>query len=144
MCGIANIGLDSFGAVFIGVTDTEADTLRIRELDGVIPLSVGSRYVVGIDRELDHLGIDLETYKRRIVDHVAAFALSEPLRSAVLGTIDCISHRGQSVLCMWVPSQRDVSDVADAVFVRRGSSTVVVEGFRASQAVAARFQPRRA
>jgi hypothetical protein len=100
--------------------------------------------VVGIERELGHLGIDLETYKRRIVDHIAASALSEPLRSAVLGTIDCINYRNQSVLCMWVPSQQDVSDVGDSVFVRQGSSTVAVEGFRASQAVAARFRPQRA
>jgi hypothetical protein len=100
--------------------------------------------VVGVDRELPHAGIDLERYKRRVVDHIAASALSEPLRSAVLGTIDCIDYRGRSVLCIWVPCQQEVSDVGDVVFIRRGSSTVPVEGFRAAQAVAARFNGRSA
>jgi hypothetical protein len=143
VCGIANIGPESSGAIFIGVADTKSDSDRIEQLDGIHPLSVGSRYVVGIERELQHLDIDLESYKRRIVDHIAASALSEPLRSAVLGTIDCIDYRSHSVLCMWVPPQQDVSDVADSVFVRHGSSTVGIKGFRASQAVAARFKPKR-
>ena len=139
VCGIANIGPDSTGAVFIGVADGKADELRIRELDGIVPLSVGSRHVVGVDRELQHIGIDLEAYKRRVVDHFAASGLSEPLRSAVLGTIDLIDYRGHSVLCVWVPSQQDVSDVADTVFVRRGSSTVAIEGFKATRAIEALF-----
>ena len=125
----------------MGVADTEEDASRIRQLYEITPLSVGSRHVVGIERELPHLNIDLETYKRRVVDHFSASALSEPLRSAVLGTIDCIDYRGHSVLCIWVPAQQSVSDVADIVFERRGSSTVAVEGFRASQAISERFSP---
>ncbi|TVQ23653.1 MAG: DUF262 domain-containing protein [Leptolyngbya sp. DLM2.Bin15] len=141
-CGIANIGPDSSGAIFVGVADTNADRDRIEALDGVKALAVGARYVVGVERELEHLALDLETYKKRVVDHFSQSRLSEPLRSAVLGTIDCIDYRGQSVLCIWIPSQQEVSDVADIVFVRHGSSTQRVEGFRASQAVAARFQQR--
>lgn len=139
-CGIANIGPDSTGAIFVGVSDTIADRDRIIALDGVQALGVGARYVVGVDRELEHLGLDLEQYKRRVVNHFSKSKLSEPLRTAVLGTIDCIDYRGHSVLCIWIPAQKDVSDVGDIVFTRHGSSTVKVEGFRASQAVASRFQ----
>ncbi|MCP8900625.1 GmrSD restriction endonuclease domain-containing protein [Gilvimarinus xylanilyticus] len=143
-CGIANIGPDSTGAIFIGVADNDADRARIKALDGVDSLAVGARHVVGIEREAQISGVDLEGYKRRVVDHFASSGLSEPLRSAVLGTIDCIDYRGQDVLCIWIPSQQDVSDVSDIVFVREGSSTHKVEGFRAAQAVASRFDATRA
>ncbi|WP_157272067.1 DUF262 domain-containing protein [Azohydromonas aeria] len=143
VCGIANIGPDSSGAIFIGVADSRQDRNRIEQLDAVRALEVGSRYVVGVDRELPHLGVDLETYKRRVVNYFSQSGLSEPLRTAVLGTIDCIDYRGLSVLCIWVPTQQEVSDVTDVIYVRNGSSTERIDGFRAGQAVAARFcRPR--
>jgi hypothetical protein len=138
-CGIANIGPDSLGAIFIGVADTDSDRDRIVALDGLTALAVGARHVVGVEREVAISDVDLEGYKKRVVDHFSNSGLSEPLRSAVLGTIDCIDYRGRDVLCIWVPSQKYVSDVADMVFERQGSSTRKVEGFRAAQAVAARF-----
>jgi Protein of unknown function DUF262 len=139
VCGIANIGPESSGAIFIGVADKKADCERIEALDGIRHLAVGARYVVGVDRELKHFKTNLESYKRRIVDHFAASKLSEPLKAAVLVTIDCIEYRGFSIVCIWVPGQRAVSDVGDIVFVRQGSSTKRVDGLRAIQAVAARF-----
>lgn len=138
-CGIANIGPQSYGAIFIGVADKDADKLRIEQLDGVRSLAVGVRHVVGIDRELQHLNLSLEAYKRLVVDAFANSGLSEPLKSAVLGTIDCIDYRGASVLCIWIPSQSSISDVDDIVYVREGSSTKRVDGLRKIQAVAARF-----
>jgi predicted HTH transcriptional regulator len=138
-CGIANIGPQSYGAIFIGVADKEADKLRIEQLDGVRALAVGARHVVGVDRELPYLNISLEAYKRKIVDAFVNSGLSEPLKGAVLGTIDCIDYRGASVVCIWIPCQNAVSDVDDIVYVREGSSTKRVEGLRATNAVSARF-----
>lgn len=139
-CGIANAGPDSSGAIFIGVADSEEQARRIREIDGVHALRVGNRYVVGIERETPFIGNNIEGYKRKIVDHFSKSKLSEPLRSAILGTIDCIDYRNSAIICIWIPQQKDISDVADTVFTRDGSSTIKVEGFRASQAIAARFQ----
>jgi hypothetical protein len=139
ICGIANIGPSSQGAIFIGVADNLSDRDRIQQLDHVSAREVGNRYVVGVGRELGILNVDLERYKRQIVDHIRASGLSDPLRSTVLSTIDCIEYRGLSVVCIWIPQQRAVSDVSDVVFVREGSSTQQIEGFRASQAVIQRF-----
>ncbi|MEO4047407.1 DUF262 domain-containing protein [Pseudomonas sp. CAU 1711] len=139
-CGIANAGPDSSGAIFIGVADDVQQADRILELDKVEALRVGSRYVVGIERELPHTKLDIEGYKRKIVEHFSKSRLSEPLRSAILGTIDCIDYRGNSIICIWIPVQQDVSDIADTVYTREGSSTIKVEGFRATQAIAARFK----
>lgn len=139
-CGIANAGPNSSGAIFIGVADSETQAKRIEELDGIQSLKVGNRYVVGVDRETHHIETDIEEYKRKVVRHFSKSQLSEPLRSAILGTIDCIDYRGRAVICIWIPPQKEISDVADTISSREGSSTIRVEGFRASQAIAARFQ----
>jgi len=52
ICGIANIGPSSQGAIFIGVADNLSDRDRIQQLDHVRALEVGNRYVVGVGREL--------------------------------------------------------------------------------------------
>jgi len=139
ICGIANIGPSSQGAIFIGVADSFDDKNRIQLLDHVRALEVGNRFIVGVGRELAILDVNLEKYKRQIVDHIRSSGLSEPLRSTVLSTIDCIEYRGLSVICIWIPQQRTVSHVGDVVFVRQGSSTIRIEGFTASQAVIQRF-----
>lgn len=135
VCAIANIGPASNGALFIGVADSEDDKNRIETLDAISARMVGARFVVGVDRELPHLGVDLETYKRRIVSHVSTSGLSEPLKTAVLSSIDCIDYRGLSVVCIWIQSQLSVSHVDDIVFARSGSETVRVDGLSQTQAV---------
>jgi hypothetical protein len=140
ICGIANIGPDSQGAVFIGVADNVNDKQRIEALDGTRALEVGARYVVGVDRELNYLRKTLEAYTRAIVDYIASSSLSEPLKGSILASIDCIDYRGLSIVCIWIPSQRKVSDINDIVFTRKGAATERVEGLRATNSVAERFE----
>ncbi|MEZ5935714.1 MAG: DUF262 domain-containing protein [Alphaproteobacteria bacterium] len=139
LCAIANIGPDSEGGLFIGVADSDADKKRVEHLDGIIAAQVGARFVVGIDRELNYLKLDLEGYKRAIVNHLGSSELSEPLKSDILARIDCIAYRGLSVICLWIPKQSQVSTVGDRTFIRRGSSTVEVTGVQAITAVIKRF-----
>ncbi len=139
ICAIANIGKNCEGGIFIGVADNLSDKNRVQNLDGIAAAHVADRYVVGVDRELDHLGLDLEGYMERVVKHIASSGLSEPLRAAVLAKCDCITYRGRSVVCLWVPGQGQYSTVSDRVFVREGSSTVEVTGASAIAAVFERF-----
>jgi len=139
ICGIANIGPNSHGALFLGVADKEADKLRIESIDSMRAREIGSRYVVGIDRELGHMHLSLEDYKRRIVEFISNSGLSEPLKTAVLSNIDCISYRDLSVICIWIPKQSTVSHINDSLYKREGSSTLLVEGFTLIQAVASQF-----
>lgn len=140
ICAIANIGSTSEGGVFIGVADKKEDRDRIVQLDGVTAAEIAQRYVVGIDREAALLNRPLDKYKRQIVDAIAGSALSEPLKADVLSKIDVVTYRGHSVLCLWVPAQTEYSSVADAVYVREGSSTKEVRGAKAMQAVFKRFR----
>lgn len=139
ICGIANIGAGSNGAVFIGVADKVGDKKRVEELDGIQAAALGARYVVGVDREAKEMGTSVEQYVRKIVTRIAQSKLSEPLKTAVCANVDTIVYRGHSVVCLWVPTQKRPSDVGDQLFIRVGSETRRVEGLKQTQAVMALF-----
>ncbi len=130
VCGIANVGPDSNGYLYIGVADKAADAERIRQLDGVTAEKVGQRFVVGIERECKLLGATPEAYVRRIVERIRSSGLSEPLKSQVLSHIDVIEYRGRSVVRLVVLKQKGVSFVGEDAFTREDSNTVEVRGPR--------------
>ena len=123
ICAIANVGPDAEGAIFVGVADNDRDRQKIENLDKLTAAHIGIRYVVGIERETRLLGEDLERYKRRIVDRIAASGLSQPLKSDVLAKIDCFYYRSFSVISIPITAQRSESTVDGVMFVREGSST---------------------
>ena len=139
ICAIANIGPETDGAIFIGVADKESDKLRIEFLDKITARHVGARFVVGVDRETNLLSSDLESYKGKIVNYIANSGLSQPLKAEVLARIDCISYRGMSVICIWIPAQKNYSTIADRLYIREGSSTKEAIGATAMSAVFNRF-----
>lgn len=139
ICGIANIGPSSSGAMFIGVADKVADKQRVEQLYGISSAHVGERYCVGVDREASALGLTLENYTREIVRAIANSKLSEPLKTSVLSNIDCIVYRGMSIVCIWIPAQKSLSDVGDVIYVRQASDTVKAEGLKQTRAVMAVF-----
>ncbi len=128
ICGIANVGPDSDGFIFIGVADNEGDAQRIHELDKVTPKEVGSRFVVGLVRELKLLGVSEEQYLEKIMGYVRSSKLSEPLKSQILSQTDYVEYKGLSVLRIRVPAQNEISLVGEHVFVRENSSTTEATG----------------
>lgn len=120
-CGIANLACE--GDIFLGVADTEQHANRVEELDGIRPIVVGQRYVVGIDREASILGISTEAYMRRVVDFFRNSPLSSGLKAQVLGTIDAVDFRGFTLIRIHIPEQSTVSFVGNRCFTREGSET---------------------
>lgn len=128
ICGIANVGPDADGFLFIGVADNESDAKRIHGLDSIDPVRISSRYVVGIDRELSLLKCDLETYVARVLALVKNSELSEPLKSGILSQIDLVNYKGLSVMRIRIPAQSKVCFLGEQAFIREGSSTVEATG----------------
>ncbi len=122
-CSMANIGPDSTGYIYLGVTDKKADADRVRNLDGGVQVSVGNVHVVGIDREARLVGQTVEIYVRNLVSELRDTDLSDPLKSAVLGAVDTVQYRGLSVVRLTVPSQKEMGWVGDCTFIREGSET---------------------
>ncbi len=125
-CGIANIGPDSDGNLFIGIANSKQDSDRIAVLDGVSPHRVGGHFLVGIEREALILGVSLDEYVQRVVAKFQASDLSEPLKIQILGSFDAITVHGLTVLRIRVPKQNAMSFVGNRAFDRHGSSTVEV------------------
>jgi hypothetical protein len=128
ICGIANVGPDSDGFIFIGVADKKADADRVAELDGITPITVGARYVVGLEREMRVLSMGQEQYLEKMMGFVRKSKLSEPLRSQVLSQSDYVDYKGMSVLRIRVPAQKQISFVGEKVFIRENSSTIEATG----------------
>ncbi|NKS86283.1 DUF262 domain-containing protein [Rhodococcus hoagii] len=124
ICGIANSAPNVDGFLYIGVADKDADTERIRTLDGINPVRIGKHDVVGIDREARIKKMSLDRYVQRLVSKLSKSGLSEPLLSQTLSRVDTIEYKGRSVVRIEVPGQSDVSDCNGRIYVRRTSSTV--------------------
>lgn len=122
-CAIANNGKNRIGKILIGVTDKDADAKRVKQLDGVEPKKVGKRYVVGVNREANVLGISVEEYYGRWKDAIKNSKLSPSLRDSLLSNIDFNSYFGLGVIVFTIPAQKELSFYADQAYWRNGDST---------------------
>jgi len=127
-CGIANIGPEADGHIFLGVADKPSDATRIAELDGIAPHKINGHHVVGVEREAHKLGISLDEYVQQVVAHFQNTDLTEPLKTQILAGFDNITVHGFTVIRILVPKQTSLSFVADVAFSRNGSSTVELSG----------------
>jgi len=128
ICGIANVGPEHDGYLFVGVCDSRSDADRVRSLDDVEPYKVSEKYVVGVDREAKILGMSLEQYCDLLLRVIRESGLSEPLKQQVLMHTDIVTFHGFSVIRIRVPAQGSLSYVNDDVFVREGGDTRRVSG----------------
>lgn len=125
---IANVGPDGPGFVYLGIADKVEDATKIEALDKVKPIRVGQRYVVGIDREVSILKGKTEDYIQKIIGAIRSSALSEPLKTQALASIDVVNYRERTVVRLMIPAQAEVTFVGNDCFVRQNSGTVKVEG----------------
>lgn len=128
ICGIANIGPEENGYLFIGVADKESDALRIKALDGIDYKTINQRYVVGIDRELKHSGGTLDDYINKLLGRISKSELSEPLKSQVLSQLDVIDYKNVTIIRLRIPKQKSLSFIGKRSFIRENSKTIELDG----------------
>lgn len=128
ICGIANVGPDSDGYIFIGVADEKKDAQKIERLDNIQAQQINERYVVGVERELAIMNIRLEDYINKLMSKIQSSLLSEPLKSQVLSQLDIIEYKGLSVLRIRIPKQTAISFVGSESFIRENSKTIELRG----------------
>jgi predicted HTH transcriptional regulator len=122
---MANIGPSSTGGnIFLGIADCEDDAKRIEEIYDVKPQLISDKYVYGIERECEKLGIDLDGYLRLIVDKIRKSELSEEVKADVLSNIDHIDYKGKTIIWIKVPPQKVMAWVGEKTFHREDSNTV--------------------
>ena len=139
ICAIANNGPRRVGKLIIGVTDKEADAVRIKAIDGVEPNKVGKRYVVGIAREAKFLEISADQYLTKIKNIIKNSDLSQKLKNSVLSNIDYNSYYGLGVIVITVQAQDELSFVGEELYWRSADNTVLASSPKDVAAVAQRF-----
>ncbi|GAB4137337.1 MAG: hypothetical protein Fur0046_11370 [Cyanobacteria bacterium J069] len=123
ICAIANNGPNRLGKVIIGVTDKDADSERVRNLDNIEAKKIGKRFVVGVNREAKVLGLSVENYLSKWKDSIRNSELSKPLKDSVLSSIDFNGFYGLGVIVITIPPQRELSYFGDNVYWRSADST---------------------
>jgi hypothetical protein len=125
ICSMANIGPASTGGnIFLGIADDESDAQRIERIYNCSPCLLSDKYIFGIERECDKLGINLDAYLRIIVDSIRQSELSAEVKADVLSNIDHINYKGKTVIWIKVPPQKVMAWVGEKTFHREDSNTV--------------------
>ncbi len=130
ICGIANIGPDADGFLFVGVADKDSDAERIKKLDGITYKTINGRHVVGIDRELGLLKGTYDDYINKLLGEISKSELSEPLKSQVLSQFDVIDYKTLTVIRLRIPKQKELSFLGKESYTRENSKTIKLEGPR--------------
>ena len=129
ICGIANLGKDSEGYIFIGVVDKPQDAEKIKVLDKINSIEINGRYIVGIDREAKILGKDIESYVKILTNAILNSELSEPLKTQVMTKFDTVLYKNcHTLIRITIPVQQDISYIGERAFTRHDSSTVEING----------------
>ena len=128
ICGIANVGPDADGFLFIGVADKNSDAERIKQLDDVTSISINGRHIVGIDREIKLGKYSYDDYINKLMRNIEKSNLSEPLKSHILSQIDVVEYKGLTVIRIRIPRQKNLSFVGKESYIRENSKTIKIEG----------------
>jgi hypothetical protein len=139
VCGIANNGANRSGKVIIGVTDKDADAMRIKELDGIEPKKVGKRFVVGVNREAKVLGLSVENYFSKWKDAIKNSEISSSLRDSVLSNMDFNSFYGLGIIVITIPPQKELSYVGEEIYWRNADATELAKTPKQIAMLAQRF-----
>ncbi|MBR9847631.1 MAG: DUF262 domain-containing protein [Algicola sp.] len=128
ICGIANLGPDEDGFLFVGVADKEADAERVKSLDKIEFKVINQRYIVGIDRELKLLKGSLDDYINKMMGKISKSDLTEPLKSQVLSQLDVIDYKGMTIIRLRIPKQKELSFIGKSSYIRENSKTIELDG----------------
>ncbi len=139
ICAMANNGPKNTGKIIIGVADKAADKDRIMKLDGVEGKKIGKKYVVGVKREAEKLGLSTEQYFSLWKEAIRNSDLSEGLRDAALSNMDYNDFYGLGVITITVPPQPEMSYLGEETFLRSGDDTLKAETAKQIASIAKRF-----
>ena len=136
---IANVSPSTDGIIIIGVADTREAAGRIASAYACTPKQIGSKYIVGIDRECDVLGISLEQYQHNVRDFILNSQVCESLKASLVNELKVVELEGMNMLTIRVPAQQEVSTFGNKFFIRQGDQTVEAEGMKIGE-IYKRFQ----
>ncbi|HMU51164.1 MAG TPA: hypothetical protein PKA13_15425 [Geminicoccaceae bacterium] len=131
ICGIANSNPEYGGMIILGVADSESDAERIKKLWPQTDVEqIGRFHVVGVDHEIRD---GIEEYLAKLVGSIRSSALSEPLKSDALRSIDSFVWRGKTIVKINVPTQIEISFLGEDIYYRENSETKKASSRKATE-----------
>jgi predicted HTH transcriptional regulator len=128
LCGIANVGPEADGFLYVGIADKIADAERSKQIYGSDYLAFEHTQILGIDREAAHLGVQIDQYLRIISDAIKQSQMGDPLKTNILANLDVLNYKGFSVVRIRVPRQSTPTFVGDELYLRMGATTIKAGG----------------
>ncbi|MBD2578948.1 ATP-binding protein [Oscillatoria sp. FACHB-1406] len=120
VAAMANLGKGKKGYIFVGVTDKEADTKRIEQLDKISVPRFYSFGVVGLEREAKLHNVTLDQYILFISRKIRDSALQEWLKTLVNTSLTPITYMEHTVLMIEVKAGDQPAWYGDKLYIRDG------------------------
>lgn len=123
--GMANGGNGFEGYVLVGVADKQADALRIKQVTGRDCPEVESRFITGVEADMDQLGT-LDDVLLWFTDKYKACKVDARLEAQVLRDVRVAKIAERTVIILKVTDVGEPVTVNNAFFTRSGSQTLEV------------------
>ncbi len=131
---LANLGVGKKGFLFLGVTDSEPDTLQVEKLDKLINVPRYNGFgVVGLEREARIKGVSLDDYISFITSKISDSTLPSKLKTRISKSITPINYNGMTVLMIEVECGSDPVYFNDKMYERDGAKCKEVKGSRQAE-----------
>jgi len=121
IAAMANLGKNKKGYLFVGVSDTEADTQRIEKLDGIQSPRLFSFGIVGLEREAKLRGTSLDEYILFLNRKIRDSALPEWLKTSVNTNMNPITYLEKTVLMFEIIAGSEPVWYKEKLYIRDGN-----------------------
>jgi hypothetical protein len=128
LSAMANHGPNATGYVIIGVTDTETDSRRVKEVHGITARRFRNFDITGVEHEASLSGKSLDGYIAWLLDKVRNSDLDPRLIDDVTKSARLVRYYEKAVLILQVKSRDEPIAYKEKFVVRQGSSTIEVRG----------------
>lgn len=127
LSAMANMGPASVGYVVVGIADNESAATRVADLDGIDADVYRGFRIVGIDREAELTGKDLNDYWHWLMQRIESSTLDSQIATQVKADARLVSYgAGKAVMILRVAGGSEPNYFGDDIYERRGSDTVLV------------------
>lgn len=134
IAALANLGKGKKGYLFLGVTDTEADTKQVEKLDNLLNVPRYNGFgIVGLEREAILKGTSLDDYISFITSKLSQSNLPGDLKTRISKSLTPINYHGMTVLMIEVECGTEPVYFNENMYERDGANCKEVKGSRQAE-----------
>lgn len=121
---IANTSPDSDGFIYLGVADKKSAADRVNAISGSPIYEIGQVFFVGLQHDLECLGINMEAYVKRLMQELQGSPLTDPLKTQLITSVEHADYKGAPFVRLRIPRQTELTSYDGEFPIRKDSNTV--------------------